>query len=118
MPDEHEGRQWIVEPPPAPGEVSLYLAVGDGVDLTDEQQAALSELLRTLETGDAEVIGHGQPCPTRAGCSEYSVCHPALQCGKVVCGGLMCTSLSKSVTSSTTGGTSWNLMGSFSTGMA
>jgi len=119
VPDDNDGRQWIVEPPPAPDEVSLYLAVGDGVEFTDEQEAALSALLRSLEVDDAEVIGYGQPCPSRAGCSEYSVCHPALQCGKVTCGGLICTSLSlKAAASAGSGSVSWDLMGSFRPGVA
>ena len=45
MSDEGEsGRQWIVDPPPGPGEVSLYVVCGYGADLRrPEQEAALSE---------------------------------------------------------------------------
>ena len=114
MPDENEGRQWIVEPPPAPGEVSLYMACGEGVELTHDQEAALSDLLRSLEVDDPEVIGHKE-CPSRAGCSEFSVCWPGLTCGKVSCGGLMCN-LSGQKASAAAGPGSWNLMGSFRPG--
>jgi hypothetical protein len=55
MPDGQE-RQWVVEPP-APGEVRLFVATGDGVDLTDEQQAAISALVETFEASDPEVMG-------------------------------------------------------------
>ena len=113
MPDENEGRQWIIEPPPGPGEVSLYLACGDQVELTDEQEAAVSALLRSLEVEDSEVIGHGKPCPSRAGCSEYSIC--SLSCGKVSCGGLSCGLTSPKIAAATGGG-SWDLMGSFNLG--
>ena len=62
MADENEaGRRWVVEPPVASGEISLYMAVGDGADLNDEQQAALSALLRSLEAADAEVVGLTSP---------------------------------------------------------
>ena len=39
--DSDDVREWVVEPP-APGEVTLFMATGDGVELTDEQQAAIS----------------------------------------------------------------------------
>jgi hypothetical protein len=92
------------------------MACGEGVGLTAEQEAALSELLRSLEVGDPEVIGHGKECPSRAGCSEYSVCSP-LVCGKVTCGDLICT-LGYGKASAATGSASWNLMGSFRPGLA
>lgn len=114
MPDETESRQWIVEPPPRPGEISLYLACGDEVELSPEQEAALSALLRSLEYDDAEVVGHGT-CTSKAGCGEYSACWPSLTCGKVTCGLLMCN---LSGAAAPAGSGSWSLMGSFSAGPA
>ncbi len=106
--EEHQGeRRWIVEPPPAAGEVSLYLAVGEGVELTAEQEAALSELMRTLETSDAEVTGHAA-CTNKGGCGIYDC--DRLGCTKVRCGALA------SGTSAVAGG-AWSLMGTFSTGI-
>src|SRR5947199_316895 len=105
MPDEDQnGRQWIVEPPPAAGEVALYLATGEGIELTDEQEAALSALLRSLEADDPEVTGHAA-----AGCTDFSFCFP-LKCGSVSCGNLTCGLLTKSVARGAAG---WNLVGSF-----
>src|SRR5438477_12570191 len=71
MPDENQDeRRWIVEPPPGPGEVSLYVACGEGVDLTSEQEAALAALLRSLEQIDPEVTGYA----IAAGCTPQSDC--------------------------------------------
>jgi hypothetical protein len=104
MADENErGRQWIVEPP-EPGAVSLHVAFGEGVDLTPEQQQALGNLLRTLEAGDADVMG-------LAKCDGH-VTNCTLQCGKVRCGTLECGPLTKGVTSM--GTEQWNLMGTYS----
>ncbi len=111
MPDETEGgRQWIVEPPPAPGEVSLYLAVGDGADLTAEQEAALSALLRSLESGDAEVVGHSKNCTRLSECLD-------LKCSKMTCNPLQCSSLLRVAASTGASAQGWNLMGSFTTGI-
>ena len=111
--DDHGERRWIVEPPPSAGEVSLYLACGEAVDLNAEQEAALSALLHSLEARDAEVTGYNTPeCPSYGGgCGDISECQP-LKCGKVNCS-LICVTLNKvSASASTTPG--WNLMGSFS----
>jgi hypothetical protein len=97
---EHQSgpRQWVVEPPPAAGQTALYVACGEGVELTDEQEAALGALLRSLE--DADVVGF-------AG-NECVQCWP-LKCTRLDCGRLYCNlnQLSGS-------GPGWNLMGSFS----
>jgi hypothetical protein len=113
MTDKNEDRQWIVEPPPGTGEVSLLVAVGDGVELTEEQEAALSELLRVLEVGDAEVVGHDGCFKVSGGCDQYSVCDK-LTCGKVSCNGLNCGLVKQLTVASGSG--SWNLMGSFRLG--
>jgi hypothetical protein len=110
MPDEVE-RQWVVEPPLAAGEISLYMAGGDGVNLTEEQEVALSNLLRTLERNDAEVGGFDAGCDP-----QLSQC-TGLKCGKVNCSVLLCGNLTKKVAAATES-TSWNLMGSFGSGLA
>ena len=107
MSDETDaGRRWVVEPPVGSGEISLYMAVGDGAELTEEQQAALSALLLALETADAEVVGLTSPnCPADAS----SCIH--LKCGKVSCGMLACQITR--VSAATGSGQGWSLMGSF-----
>jgi hypothetical protein len=105
---ENQGeRQWIVEPP-GPGEVSLHMAFGQGVQLTEEQEAAVGELLRTLEAVDAEVTGHelAGKCPKQSTCGT-------LTCKPVDCT-LKCGTLTAAVSG---GGTSWNLMGTFNLGL-
>ena len=113
MPDENEGRrQWIVEPPPASGEVSLYVSGGEGVELTVEQEAALGALLRALELGDPEVAGFTGNCPNDLFCSPQSGCW-GLSCGKVNCS-LTCHPLNKKAAASSSPSSSWDLMGTFS----
>ena len=58
-----------------PGEVSLHLAFGEGVQLTEEQEAAVSALLRSLEAVDAEVTGLAK-CPEGGGLHEASPAIP------------------------------------------
>jgi hypothetical protein len=101
--DEDRGaRQWIVEPPPAAGEVSIYVALGDGAELTAEQEVALGALLRALEVIDTEVVGH-------AACTGQTECE--LKCKTVRCS-LDCAPMTvKKVADAP--GTSWSLMGSF-----
>jgi hypothetical protein len=111
MADEiDDERQWIVEPPPAAGEVSLFVALGEGVDLTPEQEAALGALLTSLEKHDAEVTGHASPA-----CPKESTCIP-LKCGKVSCSVLSCINLNRPKAVAQSAG--WSLMGSFSPGPA
>jgi hypothetical protein len=98
MPDDDDGvRHWIVEPP-APGDISLRLALGDGAHLTAEQETALVALVQSLEADDAEVTGHS---PT--GCGNHSRC-PELMC-EPLCEQVRCN-LSNV-------GQSWNVMGTF-----
>jgi len=110
MPDENEaGRRWVVKPPAA-GEISFHMEFGEGVDLTEEQEAALSELMRALESSDAEVTGHAMAgkCTAYSSCTDKS-CKP-VRCSTFVCHGL--------TANLSAGGSSWSLMGSFSTGPA
>jgi len=91
MPDEG-GRAWIVEPPAA-GEVSFSLELGEGAELTSEQEAALGELIARLGSRDAEVAGFSEGCPKAMGCW-------GLKCGKVICSVLICDELGKALTAS------------------
>ena len=104
---QHE-RRWIVEPP-AVGEVSLYLAGGDGVTLTPEQEAALSALLRSLEVADAEVTGHAGICDALTTTPTNCI---KLKCTKVTCG-LWCQPLT-AVSGAAAGSSGWDIVGSFS----
>ena len=101
--EQSSGRRWVVEPPPATGEVSLYMACGDGVELNADQEAALGALLRTLEASDAEVVGLTASCPTHNMCG--------LKCGKVFCS-LECVPLTRAaaIGAPLLG---WSLTGSF-----
>jgi hypothetical protein len=95
-------REWVVEPP-GPGEVLFHIATGDGVSLTEEQENAVFELMRTLEAEDAEVSGHAKPkCPNLQTCDVKSC--PPLDCGVLSCGQLA-TKLS--------GAGGFSIMGSF-----
>src|SRR5690348_11203531 len=104
--DSGDARRWVVDPPPQPGEISIHMACGDGIDLNPEQEAALGALLRSLEAGDAEVVGHSKGCPKLSECL-------GLSCTKMSCNPLQCSSLDRSIASTGTGG--WNLMGTFGT---
>ena len=97
-------RQWIVEPP-SPGEIALHLAVGEGVQLTEEQERAVGELLRVLEADDPEVTGHAfakaPQCPSLI--CQLSGCSTLRSCDVL---GPGCTAFKPS-------GSGWNLMGTF-----
>ncbi len=105
---ENQGeRQWIVEPPGV-GEISLHMAFGDGVQLTKEQEAALGQLISSLEAVDAEVTGHAKPDPCTSNCVK-------LQCNNLnSCSGLKCGTLGTKVAA----GGGFGLMGTFGTGIA
>ena len=109
------GRRWIVGPP-GPGEVSLQISCGDGFELTDEQEAALSRLLRSLEQSDPEVVGHtdcrlgGPNCDTLV---SYPTDCVRLRCKSVSCT-LDCGTFNKAA--QLAGSTGWNLFGTFAIG--
>ncbi len=82
MTDEAEDTsvpQWLLEPPEA-GEVLLYIASGDGVELSDDARAALETLMQELQTRDVEGFRTGVSCPSYDSCLPYSctleTCHP------------------------------------------
>lgn len=110
--EERDERRWIVEPPD-PGEVRLRIAVGDGAELTREQEAALKRLIRSLEAGDAEVVGFGlsYDCQTFHGsCTQVN-------CPTLSCGVLTCTLTRKaSLSGGGSGAGAWDLLGSFKRG--
>ena len=70
---EEQRHEWVVEPPGA-GEIQLQVAVGEGVELTDEQKRALGELLETLEGEEAEVVGHSMVQDCTLECSGHLTC--------------------------------------------
>ena len=88
---EEPRHEWIVEPPGA-GEIMLQLAVGEGIELTDEQKDALSELLEALEGEEAEVVGHSMVHDCTLKCS----------------GNLECGSLTVKLA-----GSNWSMLGTF-----
>ncbi|HUK35570.1 MAG TPA: hypothetical protein VLV86_16750 [Vicinamibacterales bacterium] len=106
MPEDESSRQWIVEPPRR-AQITLQLSVGAGVRLTEEQERAVSELLRALEESDPEVTGHAS---SAAQCSG--------KCGIFECPKMSCTSLCRAFTGSKAaaavgGSGGWRLMGTF-----
>ncbi len=108
--DDAGARQWIVEPPGA-NEITFHMSFGEDVELTADQERALSEFIESLERGDAEVTGHTTgPCYWN--CTDHG-------CDPVKCGGFHCTNLcaTHKTTISASTGSSWSLMGSFSRGI-
>ena len=106
--DEPQGeRRWVVEPP-APGVVSFRLAVGEGVVLTAEQETALSEFLRSLESADDEVTGFATSLDKGTGCARLRSC-------QLTCGPLSCQALVRRPPSTlgAEGNGGWDLLGSF-----
>jgi hypothetical protein len=93
--DENDAsREWVVEPP-RPGEVLFRLNLGEGVTLTEEQEAAVYELMQTLESGDAEyaeVTGHSIVSSPTPKCPHLQTCSP-LACPPLSCGVLSCGKL-------------------------
>ena len=107
MPEDSGDRQWIVEPP-GRGEITFHMAVGDGVDLSEEQERALSDFVRSLETSDAEVTGHDM---VTGRCSAYSHC-TTKTCKPVKCTVFDCDNLTSQLTAGS--GQAWNIMGTWS----
>jgi hypothetical protein len=71
---------WLLSPPGA-DEVQLYLAVGDGYEMTAEVREAIDRLLATLQEED--VVGYRKcspKCPELDDCSAFS-CRPLNNCG-------------------------------------
>jgi hypothetical protein len=75
-----EGLSWLLEPP-APGEVHLHIAIGEGTELTPEVQAALSQLVGAVYQEDVAGFAAGcfPRCPDLAGCSDF-LCVPLNNC--------------------------------------
>jgi len=91
---EEQGREWVVEPPGA-GEIKVELAVGEGVELTDDQKAAVNELLQVLEGGEAEVVGLAMTSDCKLTCGL--ICQGNLQVGLT--------------------GSKWSMVGTFKPGL-
>jgi hypothetical protein len=101
MSEQAGERQWVVEPPPSAGEVALFVAFGDGVELTPEQYEALNSFIATLEQKDAEVAGYVKVCPKQGP-----------DCGPLICHTLQTGGCSAYVAGTSTT-SSWSLMGTF-----
>jgi len=86
-----EDSTWVVQPP-EPRQLQIYIAVGDGVELDEEQRAALEALVRAFEERDVEGFAFGADCPTVSTsctirpcanlCSPYTVTCTTLQLPK------------------------------------
>jgi hypothetical protein len=74
--------RWLIEPP-APGEVILQIAVGEGIKVTEETQQAIEALLKQILGGETEGYATGcypkcadlQSC-TGYWCSSLNNCKP------------------------------------------
>jgi hypothetical protein len=103
--DENQSeRAWIVEPP-GPGEVAVHFSVGEGTELTERQEAALGELLRSLEAHDDEVTGFA--AASNFNCSKYYCtgvnCKDLGQCD------IICTNYTLPKIASAGGSPTWSL---------
>lgn len=87
------GDQWVIEAPGA-GEIKLALGLGEGVELDDEQQAALEQLVAVLHEADVEgfadfkQIGGG-----RFGFDVIGKVSLDFNCTKLSCSGHSCSNL-------------------------
>jgi hypothetical protein len=97
-----DDRRWVVEPP-GPGRVTLRIGVGEGVELSAAQEAALDALLESLAATDAEVAGFA------GGCTALHPC--TLDCPKATCNALRCSFLAAPGPGAA--GASWSLGGTF-----
>ncbi len=104
MTDEQGERRWIVDPP-EPGEIKLHLSFGADVELTPEQETALSALMEALESRDSEVTAF-EKCK-ESSCSTKS-------CKPVRCSTFTCHFLSVEAVAGAD--QQWNLMGTFQIG--
>lgn len=84
MSDESsDDRSWLLQPPEA-GTVRMTVEMGDGVELNDEQRAALDSLVSAFYEGEVS----GFALPPR--CRPFS-CEPnRTQCLEDYCGKLTC----------------------------
>jgi hypothetical protein len=72
MADGERGEgSWLIDPP-APGHILLHVVTGDGVELGDEQRAAIEDLIARLGGGD-EVAGFDK-CMSK--CAPFISCKP------------------------------------------
>lgn len=55
--------QWLTQPP-APGEVRLHVALGEGAQLSPEMHDALERLVRAVQAEQQDVQGFGAALPT------------------------------------------------------
>jgi hypothetical protein len=82
------GDQWVIEAPGA-GEIKLALGLGEGVELDDEQQAALDQLMEVLHGADVE--GFADLTRISGGRLGFDVLGKVsldFNCGKLSCTGI------------------------------
>jgi hypothetical protein len=70
-PAEHDPI-WLMEPP-EPGEVHVYVKVGEGAELSAGAREALEELIQELQRSETEGFAPLPPdCPSFKACMPYS----------------------------------------------
>jgi hypothetical protein len=59
-----EERRFLLDPP-GPGEISLHIAEGNGVEVTAELQAAFAALVEGLRGGEVQGYVYDAACPEK-----------------------------------------------------
>jgi len=72
--------EWLLQPP-GPNEIQFQIAVGDGVEVSDDVRQALEDLMSKLQFDDVEGFGIScEPrCRTLANCGTKT-CKPLNNC--------------------------------------
>jgi hypothetical protein len=80
MPEDEASvdRGWLVEPV-GPNDMRIHIDVGDGVELSEEAQAALDTLLAELQESEVAGFASIPPCPSLKACGDY-MCNPLGKC--------------------------------------
>jgi hypothetical protein len=69
-----EGRRWLVEPP-ASGEITFQMSMGDQAEVTPEVQAAFEQLVQALRGNDVQGFVYDPKCTTKnVTCSPNYAC--------------------------------------------
>jgi hypothetical protein len=104
QPESQDDLRWLLEPP-APGSIKLYIAVGEGTELTPEGREAIDNLMRMLQADDTQGFAAGPRLTMSAGCDIncgiLSRCNPEYQTpcfSKDVCNIIPCPDYRWSVT--------------------
>src|SRR5438045_1590585 len=70
--DSSNDLRWLIEPPES-GEVRIYIATGEGMEVTAEVREAIERLL-SLTQGSAETEGYVGQLPTTMSCLPDLTC--------------------------------------------